>query len=112
MGTGCPCFGCSEKGVGFTEAIPAQASLQFVAPPIPAYEAAEGGQVRLGGRALRLTPPETYAPIEAPKGHGPSAAAVGLVAALAGAALGAGAVTAVKMGKGKESDSPPPAKED
>jgi hydrogenase small subunit len=112
VGTGCPCFGCSEKGIGFTEAIPAQASLQFVGPSIPAYESAEGGQVRLGGRALRLTPPETYAPIEAPRGHGPSATAVGIAAALAGAALGAGAVTAARLGKGKDADEPPKAKED
>ncbi len=113
VGTGCPCFGCSEKGVGFTEPIPAQASLQFVAPSsIPAYETGEGGEVRLGGRVLRLTPPETYAPIEAPRGHGPSATTVGVVAALAGAALGAGAVAASKLGKEKASDAPPKAKED
>ncbi len=112
VGTGCPCFGCSEKGVGFTEAIPAMASLQYVAPSVPAYETAEGGEVRLGGRALRLTSPETYAPIEAPRGHGPSAATVGVVAALAGAALGAGAVTAARIGKDKESDTPPKPKED
>ena len=112
VGTGCPCFGCSEKGVGFTEPIPAQASLQFVGPSVPAYEAAEGGEVRLGGRALRLTPPETYAPIEAPRGHGPSAATVGVAAALAGAALGAGAVMATRLGKEKEADEPPKAKED
>jgi hypothetical protein len=88
------------------------ASLQYVATSVPAYETAEGGEVRLGGRALRLTSPETYAPIEAPRGHGPSAATVGVVAALAGAALGAGAVTALKFGKEKESEQPPEAKED
>jgi hypothetical protein len=100
------------EGVGFTEPIPAQASLQFVGPSLSAYEAAEGGEVRLGGRTLRLTPPETYAPIEAPRGHGPSAGTVGVAAALAGAALGAGAVMASRLGKGKEADEPPKAKED
>ena len=32
VGTGCPCFGCSEKGVGFTKPIPEQASLALFHP--------------------------------------------------------------------------------
>jgi hydrogenase small subunit len=111
VGTGCPCFGCSEKGVGFTEPIPAQASLQFVGPS-PSVTGTGGAEVRPGGSVLRLTPPETYAPIEAPRGHGPSATTVGLLAGLAGAALGAGAVAAGKLGTGKEDNATPKAKED
>lgn len=80
VGTGCPCFGCSEKGVGFTAPIPAQASLKY------------------------FTPPDTYAPIHAQEGHGPSMTTIAVLSGLAGAALGAGAVTAMKLGK-KESDS-------
>jgi len=101
VGTGCPCFGCSEQGVGFTAPIPAQANLKYVTPSIPPYETGEGGEVRLGGRALRLTPPDTYPPIAAPAGHGPSATTVGLLAGLAGVALGAGAATTLKLGKEK-----------
>lgn len=73
VGTGCPCFGCSEKGVGFTAPIAAQASLKF------------------------FTPPDTYAPIEHPAGPGPSAATVGLVAGAVGAALGAAGMAALKL---------------
>lgn len=79
VGNGSPCFGCSEKGVGFTAPIPAQASLKY------------------------FTPPDTYAPIEAKRGHGPSTTTVAVAAGLAGAALGAGAVAAMKLGK-KEGD--------
>jgi hydrogenase small subunit len=103
VGTGCPCFGCSEKGVGFTAPIPAQASLEHFTPAGAPYKAEEGGQVRVGGGELRLCPPVTYAPIEPAEGHGASVATVGVLAGLAGAALGAGAVTAMKLGK-KESE--------
>jgi hydrogenase small subunit len=99
VGTGCPCFGCSEKGVGFTAPIVAQASLEHFTPAGMPYKTEEGAQVRVGGGALRLTPPATYPPITPPEGHGPSAATVAVVAGLAGAALGAGAVTAMKIGK-------------
>jgi len=99
VGTGCPCFGCSEKEVAFTEPIPAMASLKFVEPS--AALTTERAESRPGGRLLRLTPPKTFAPIEAPRGHGPSAATVGLVAGLGGAALGAGAVAASRLGKGQ-----------
>ena len=99
MGTGCPCFGCSEKGVGFTKPIPEQASLAHFTPAGLPLE--EGGKVRVGGGELRLTPPTAFAPIEAPEGHGITTAAVGLAAGLAGLAVGAGAVTAMKLGKEK-----------
>jgi len=99
VGTGCPCFGCSEKGVGFTKPIPEQASLAHFTPAGLPLE--EGGKVRVGGGELRLTPPTAFAPIEAPEGHGASAAAVGIVAGLAGVAAGAAAVTDLKLGKEK-----------
>jgi hydrogenase small subunit len=101
VGTGCPCFGCSEKGVGFTAPIPAMASLERYTPagfPKPP----ENGE-RLGGGALRLTPPAAYPPIEPVQGHGPSAVTVAVLAGLGGAALGAAAVTALKLGP-KDSD--------
>ncbi len=99
MGTGCPCFGCSEKGVGFTKPIPEQASLAHFTPGGLPLE--EGGKVRVGGGELRLTPPTAFAPIEAAEGHGATTAAVAAVAGLAGLAVGAGAVTAMKLGKEK-----------
>jgi hydrogenase small subunit len=99
VGTGSPCFGCSEKGVGFTAPIVAQASLEYFTPTGAPYKTEEGGKVRVGGGELRLCPPATYAPIEAAEGHGVSTATVGVLAGLAGAALGAGAVTAMKLGK-------------
>jgi hydrogenase small subunit len=99
VGTGCPCFGCSEKGVGFTAPIPAQASLARFTPAGFPYKNGNGKQERVGGGALRLTPPDTYPPISPQEGHGPSATTVGVLAGLAGAALGAGAVAAMKIGK-------------
>ena len=99
VGTGCPCFGCSEKGVGFTAPIPAMASLERFTPAGYVYKTEDGKPVRVGGGALRLTPPDTYPPISPQEGHGPSATTVGVLAGLAGAALGAGAVAAMKIGK-------------
>jgi hydrogenase small subunit len=105
VGTGSPCFGCSEKGVGFTAPIPSQASLQFVSAPPQGIPPGEAGEVRVGGGALRLTPPQTYAPIVTPEGKGVSATAVGVLAALGGAALGAGAATALKLGQADKGSS-------
>ena len=106
MGTGQPCFGCSEKGVGFTKPIPEQASLKYFTPSgLPK----EG--IRPGGAELRLTPPTAYAPIEAPEGHGVSATAVGVAAGLAGLAAGAAAATALKLGKAKSDSGPETKKE-
>jgi hydrogenase small subunit len=106
VGTGQPCFGCSEKGVGFTKPIPEQASLKYFTPSgLPK----EG--IRPGGAELRLTPPTAYAPIEAPEGHGVSATAVGIAAGLAGLAAGAAAATALKLGKAKSDSGPETKKE-
>jgi hydrogenase small subunit len=95
VGTGCPCFGCSEKSVGFTKPIPEQASLAHFTPA--GLPLGEEEKARAGGGELRLTPPTAFAPIEAPGGHGVTTAAVGLAAGLAGLAVGAGAVTAMKL---------------
>jgi len=100
VGTGCPCFGCSEKGVGFAAPLAQQANLMHFTPAGAPYKGAE----RIGGGSLCITPPATYAPIHAQEGHGASLATAGVLAGLAGAALGAGAVTALKLGK-KESES-------
>ncbi len=102
VGTGAPCFGCSEKGVGFTKPIVSQASLEYFTPAGLPFKTEEGKPVRPGGGVLRLTPPDTYPPIEVKEGHGSSATTVGVLAGLAGAALGAGAVAAVKLGKQDE----------
>ncbi len=100
VGTGCPCFGCSEKGVGFTKAIPEQASLAYFTPAGLPLEK-EGGKVRVGGGELRLTPPTAFAPVTAPEGHGATVTAVGIAAGLAGLAAGAAGMAALKLGKEK-----------
>ncbi|MDD2902822.1 MAG: hydrogenase small subunit [Syntrophales bacterium] len=100
VGTGCPCFGCSEKGVGFTAPIAAQASLVHFSTTGTPFK----GEERVGGGRLCLTPPQTFPPIHPPEGHGPSAATVGVLSGLTGVALGAGAITATKLGK-KETES-------
>lgn len=110
VGTGSPCFGCSEKEVGFTKPIVAQASLSYFSAGGLAPEAADG-KGRIGGGALCLTPPSTFPPITSPQGHGASTAAVGVIAGLAGAAVGAGAVTAIKLGQEKSSSGNEPEKE-
>jgi hydrogenase small subunit len=99
VGTGCPCFGCSEKGVAFTAPIPAQASLRHFTPAGVPYEGEEAGKPRPGGQALSITPPTSYPPIAPPEGHGASTVTAAVVAGLAGAALGAAAATAIKLGK-------------
>jgi hydrogenase small subunit len=81
VGTGCPCFGCSEEGVGFAAPLFSQASLHLV------------------------TPPDTYPPIHDRQGHGASTGTVAVLAGAAGVAIGAGAVTAMKLGKLEESES-------
>jgi hydrogenase small subunit len=101
VGTGCPCFGCSEKGVGFTAPLAQQASLKHFTPAGLPTKSENNDKERIGGGVLRLTPPVTYAPIEASQGKGPSAATVGVLAGLAGAAVGAGVVAAAKIGQAR-----------
>lgn len=99
--TGCPCFGCSEKGIGFSKPLAEIASLEHFTPAGLPYKNENGTPVRPGGGALRLTPPATYPPMEVPQGHGASASTVGLLAGVAGAAVGAGAMAAARMERNK-----------
>lgn len=78
VGTGHPCFGCSDKGVGFTIALHTPAKLKDI------------------------TPPSNFPGIEEPRGKGATVAAVAVAAGIAGAALGAGAMTAKNLGKKEE----------
>ncbi|MEW6659189.1 MAG: hydrogenase small subunit [Thermodesulfobacteriota bacterium] len=109
VGTGCPCFGCSEKGVGFAKPIPEQASLKYFTPAGVPFQGTEG--IRSGGGSVCLTPSTAYPPIAPPEGHGPTTAAVAVASGLAGLAVGAGAVAALKLGKKEPSDAPETKKE-
>jgi hydrogenase small subunit len=82
VGTGHPCFGCTEEGVGFTKPIHALSDVKTVAPPT------------------------TYPRIDQPVGQGVTPGAAALVGGLAGAALGAGAVALGKLGKVDTDESP------
>lgn len=68
VGTGHPCFGCTEQGVGFSQPLHAQADVPLVTPA--AYQA----------------------PIDSKQGKGLSMAGVGVLSGAAGVAIGAGAV--------------------
>ena len=82
VGTGHPCFGCTEKGVGFEKPLHQQASV---------YTA---------------TPPALFPDINQDKGGGLTAGA----ALVVGAAAGAAAVSGMKISKAlKETDAEPPA---
>ena len=75
MGTGHPCFGCTEKGVGFTKPIHALADVESVTPPL------------------------AFASVDQPKGEGMTPGAAGVIGAAAGAAAGAGAILMSRVGK-------------
>jgi hydrogenase small subunit len=75
VGTGHPCFGCTEEGVGFTKPIHALAALKTVTPPI------------------------TYPRVDEPVGEGISPGSAALAGGVAGAVIGAGAVALSKLGK-------------
>lgn len=74
MGTGHPCFGCTEEGIGFT---------------IPQFTEAD---VEI------VTPAAEHAPIQTTRGAGISKGSAALLGGIAGAAIGAGAVAAKRMG--------------
>ncbi|GAB6063998.1 hydrogenase small subunit [Deferrisoma palaeochoriense] len=81
VGVGHPCVGCAEPG-GFGHGI---------GDRVPIHAA---------------TPPDTYPPVPSgDRGTGPEPAAVGVLGALAGAALGAGAVAARKLPDGEDGDA-------
>ncbi len=111
VGTGCPCFGCSEEGVGFTKPMAEQASLRHFTPAGLPYKTSNGEKVRAGGSALRLTPPTSYPPIHAEQGKGPSTATISVLTGIAGAAVGGGIVAATKLGSAKQSPDQPTEKD-
>jgi hydrogenase small subunit len=76
VGTGHPCIGCTEKGIAFAKPIHALAELKFFRPPVGFPRTVEE------------------------QGKGISTGAAVLTAAVAGAAVGAGAMLAKNLGKG------------
>jgi len=81
VGTGHPCFGCTEEGIGFNKPIHALADVKTVAPP------------------------NTFTDVFQPKGEGVSAGTAALTAGVVGAGIGAAAVAASRMGKDDEASS-------
>ncbi len=75
VGTGHPCFGCTEQGVGFTKPIHAMADV------------------------LSLTPPTAFPQVTEQKGQGATVGAAALASGVVGAAVGGGAVLASRLGK-------------
>jgi len=76
VGTGHPCIGCTEKGIGFAKPIHALADLKNVAPPL------------------------SFPRIVEEQGKGASIGALALTAAIVGAAAGGAAMLAKNLGKG------------
>lgn len=74
VGCGAPCFGCTEKGVGFTKPIHSLAKMVNVAPPLQ------------------------YPRVDEPIGQGVSFASAAALAAIAGAAAGGAAMLAKNLG--------------
>lgn len=81
VGTGHPCFGCTEESIGFTKGIFQLADLKNV------------------------TPPTVYARVTEEKGKGVTAGAAALAGVVVGAAAAAGVGFARKLGKGSEEPS-------
>jgi hydrogenase small subunit len=75
VGTGHPCFGCTEEGVGFTKPIHSLAEVESVTPPL------------------------AFASVDQPKGQGVTPGAAAVAGAAAGAAVGAAAVIMSRIGK-------------
>lgn len=75
VGTGHPCFGCTEKGVGFTKPIHALAEVK------------------------NIVPPASYPKVEEEKGKGISPGTAALAAGVVGAAVGAAVTTARSLDK-------------
>lgn len=75
VGTGHPCFGCTEQGIGFSKPIHAMAEV------------------------LTVTPPTAFPQVAEPKGQGITPGAAALAAGVVGAAVGAGGVLASRLGK-------------
>lgn len=75
VGTGHPCFGCTEQGVGFTKPIHSLAEVDSVTPPL------------------------AFPSVDQPKGKGVTPGAAAVVGATAGAVAGAAAVMMSRIGK-------------
>ncbi|WP_136417691.1 hydrogenase small subunit [Herbaspirillum sp. ST 5-3] len=75
VGTGHPCIGCTEQGVGFAKPIHALAELKTNVPPV------------------------SYPRVEEEKGHGATMGAVAVVAGVAGAVVGGTVAMAKNLGK-------------
>lgn len=80
VGTGHPCFGCTEQGIAFEEPLHAQADLPY------------------------LTPSAVPPPIEVEQGKGISAGSAALLGGVAGVAIGAGAVITKYLGDSDEGE--------
>jgi hydrogenase small subunit len=78
VGIGAPCFGCTEKGIGFTKPIHALADL------------------------ASQTPPSVYPAIGGARGQGASPGAAALVGGVVGVALGAGAMFVKNMAEDRD----------
>ncbi|HWS25472.1 MAG TPA: hydrogenase small subunit [Xanthomonadales bacterium] len=81
VGIGAPCFGCTEKGVGFTKPIHALADL------------------------VSQTPPSVYPAVDGARGKGASPGAAALVGGVVGVALGAGAMFVKQMAAERDQPS-------
>ncbi len=81
VNTGRPCFGCSEEGIGFT---------------IPLFTEAD---------IENVTPSAVHAPIQTTRGGGISKGAAALLGGIGGAAIGAGAVAAKRLGDKDKGDN-------
>jgi hydrogenase small subunit len=79
VGTGHPCIGCTEKGIGFAKPIHALADLK------------------------NIVPPTSYPRIVEEQGEGVNLGSAALVAGVAGLAVGAGAMVSRNLGKGDSS---------
>jgi hydrogenase small subunit len=75
---GAPCFGCSEKGIGFTVGLHSPA------------------------RLVNITPPSFFSPIAGEKGGGATVGAVAVAAAVVGAVVGAGLATSKSVGQAED----------
>ena len=75
VGTGHPCFGCTEQGVGFTKPIHTLAEVKSVTPPL------------------------AYPSVDQSQGAGITPTTAGIVGVAAGAAAGATAVMMSRLGK-------------
>jgi hydrogenase small subunit len=83
VGEGSPCFGCTEKAVGFN---------------VPLFQ-------RVDLHSLTAAPPDTYAPIFTPEGH-VSAVATGVAGLIGGALAGAGYMASRKLDQAEQSAKP------